>query len=280
SMALVLKPKLLIADEPTTALDVTTQKQILALIRELQEQQNTAVLFITHDFGVVAEIADRIVVMNRGRMVESGPRTDILSQPQQDYTRMLVSSVPSLTPKPARVLAEETLLEVQDLNKTYVKGGFLSHKRETLAASDISFSLQRGEVLGIVGESGSGKSSVARCIMRLIKPTSGAINLKQQDLATASGESLRQLRQDIQIVFQDPYRSLNPRIRIGEALREGMVNFGLSLEECEKRIEALLDWIGMEADILDRYPHQFSGGQRQRLCLARALALEPDVLVA
>src|SRR5690625_3803630 len=172
SMALILKPSLLIADEPTTALDVTTQKQILALIRELQEQQNTAVLFITHDFGVVAEIADRIVVMNRGRMVESGPRTDILSQPKQDYTRMLVSSVPSLIPKVARTLAEETLLEVQELNKTYVKGGFLSRKRETLAASDISFSLQRGEVLGIVGESGSGKSSVARCIMRLIKPTS------------------------------------------------------------------------------------------------------------
>lgn len=280
SMALILKPALLIADEPTTALDVTTQKQILSLIRELQEQQNTAVLFITHDFGVVAEIADRIVVLNRGEMVEEGTRQQILSEPKQQYTRMLVSSVPSLTPRPARDVPRNQLLKVDKLNKIYRQRGFLSPKRDVVAAHDISFSLNEGEVIGIVGESGSGKSSVARCIMRLIDPTSGAINLKDSNLANASGTALRQLRQHIQIVFQDPYRSLNPRLKIGEALREGMKNFNLASDEAERRIETLLDWVGLEPSVLDRYPHQFSGGQRQRICIARALALEPKVLVA
>src|SRR5690625_3116856 len=280
SMALILKPSLLIADEPTTALDVTTQKQILALIRELQEKQKTAVLLITHAFGGVAEIADRIVVLNRGKMVESGTREQILSVPPQNYTRMLVSSVPSLTPRPARSVADQTLLQVDKLNKVYRKRGFLGAKREVVAAQDISFDLNQGEVIGIVGESGSGKSSVARCIMRLIDPTSGAVNLNGQDLAQASGTTLRELRQHIQIVFQDPYRSLNPRLRIGEALREGMKNYGLPADQAEQRIDTLLDWIGLDRSILRRYPHQFSGGQRQRICIARALALEPKVLVA
>ncbi|MGO3889991.1 MAG: ABC transporter ATP-binding protein [Paenalcaligenes sp.] len=280
SMALILKPRLLIADEPTTALDVTTQKQILALIRELQEQQNTAVLFITHDFGVVAEIADRIVVMNRGAMVETGTRNSILRAPTQDYTRLLVSSVPSLVPPAPRDITPAPILQVSELNKTYEERVLFSASRKVVAANNISFTLNKGEIIGIVGESGSGKSSVARCIMRLIKPSSGQVALGDADLATASGEELRQLRQRIQIVFQDPYRSLNPRLRIHDALLEGMQNYGLSASECEKRIDTLLEWIGMDRSVLSRYPHQFSGGQRQRLCIARALVLEPDILVA
>lgn len=280
SMALILKPRLLIADEPTTALDVTTQKQILALIRELQEQQNTAVLFITHDFGVVAEIADRIVVMNRGAMVETGTRDSILRAPTQDYTRLLVSSVPSLVPPAPRDITPAPILQVSELNKTYEERVLFSASRKVVAANNISFTLNKGEIIGIVGESGSGKSSVARCIMRLIKPSSGQVALGDADLATASGEELRQLRQRIQIVFQDPYRSLNPRLRIHDALLEGMQNYGLSASECEKRIDTLLEWIGMDRSVLSRYPHQFSGGQRQRLCIARALVLEPDILVA
>lgn len=280
SMALILKPRLLIADEPTTALDVTTQKQILALIRELQEKQNTAVLFITHDFGVVAEFSDRIVVMNRGKMVETGTRDAILSNPTQDYTRMLVSSVPSLIPSEARAIAPDPILRVIDLNKTYEEKHFLAPNRSVVAADNVSFTLNRGEIVGIVGESGSGKSSVARCIMRLIEPSSGLIQLGDSDLAKAKGEALRDLRQRLQIVFQDPYRSLNPRLRIRDALLEGMENFGIPKAERDRRIAMLLDWVGMDASALERYPHQFSGGQRQRLCIARALALEPDVLVA
>lgn len=280
SMALILKPRLLIADEPTTALDVTTQKQILALIRELQEKQNTAVLFITHDFGVVAEFSDRIVVMNRGKMVETGTRDAILSNPTQDYTRMLVSSVPSLIPSEARAIAPDPILRVIDLNKTYEEKHFLAPNRSVVAADNVSFTLNRGEIVGIVGESGSGKSSVARCIMRLIEPSSGLIQLGDSDLAKAKGEALRDLRQRLQIVFQDPYRSLNPRLRIRDALLEGMENFGIPKAERDRRITMLLDWVGMDTSALERYPHQFSGGQRQRLCIARALALEPDVLVA
>ena len=280
SMALILKPRLLIADEPTTALDVTTQKQILALIRELQEKQNTAVLFITHDFGVIAEFSDRIVVMNRGKMVETGTRDAILSNPTQDYTRMLVSSVPSLIPSEARAIAPDPILRVIDLNKTYEEKHFLAPNRSVVAADNVSFTLNRGEIVGIVGESGSGKSSVARCIMRLIEPSSGLIQLGDSDLAKAKGEALRDLRQRLQIVFQDPYRSLNPRLRIHDALLEGMENFGIPKAERDRRIAMLLDWVGMDTSALERYPHQFSGGQRQRLCIARALALEPDVLVA
>lgn len=280
SMALILKPRLLIADEPTTALDVTTQKQILALIRELQEKQNTAVLFITHDFGVVAEFSDRIVVMNRGKMVETGTRDAILRNPTEAYTRMLVSSVPSLIPGQARTIVSDPILHVVDLNKTYEEIHFFSPNRSVVAADNVSFTLNKGEIIGIVGESGSGKSSVARCIMRLIKPSSGLIQLGDSDLGKAKGEALRDLRQRLQIVFQDPYRSLNPRLRIRDALLEGMENFGISKAECEKRISTLLDWVGMDQSALGRYPHQFSGGQRQRLCIARALALEPDVLVA
>jgi peptide/nickel transport system ATP-binding protein len=280
SMALILGPKLLIADEPTTALDVTTQKQILALVRELQEKHNTAVLFITHDFGVVAEIADRIVVMNRGRVVEAGTRDEILMRPREEYTRALVSSVPSLVPRPREVRNDQVVLSVTALNKTYAEKRWFGGGRSVAAAQDVSLTLRRGEIVGIVGESGSGKSTVARCVVRLLHPTSGAIEICGEDIAEVSGTQLRALREKVQIVFQDPYRSLNPRLTVGESMIEGLTNFGKTRTEALVRARELLHTVGLEEGAMHRYPHQFSGGQRQRICIARALAVGPDVLVA
>jgi len=280
SMALILGPKLLIADEPTTALDVTTQEQILSLIRELQKKHNTAVMFITHDFGVVAEIAERIVVMHRGQVVEMGQREEILARPRQPYTRMLVSSVPSLIPKKRETPKGEIVLEVVGLNKTYAEKRFLRGGRTVVAAKDVNLTLRRGEIVGLVGESGSGKSTVARCIVRLIDPTSGAICVNGSDIARVVRRRLRPLRQRFQIVFQDPYRSLNPRRRVGDSIIEGLVNFDMPRDQAWVKAGELLRLVGLTADVMQRYPHQFSGGQRQRICIARALALAPDLLVA
>jgi peptide/nickel transport system ATP-binding protein len=280
SMALILEPKLLIADEPTTALDVTTQKQILALIRELQEKHGTAVLFITHDFGVVAEIADRVVVMNKGEVVEVGTRDDILMRPSQAYTRALVSAVPSLVPEARPPVDGVVMLETLGLNKTYGDKRWFGRGRRVAAAQDINLTLRRSEILGIVGESGSGKSTVARCIVRLQDPTSGSILIHGEDIASTRGQALRAMRQRVQIVFQDPYRSLNPRLSVGESIIEGLINHGMPRPEALERARALAKSVGIDAGLLSRYPHQFSGGQRQRICIARALALEPDILVA
>ncbi|TEA71965.1 ABC transporter ATP-binding protein [Allopusillimonas ginsengisoli] len=280
AMALILKPRLLIADEPTTALDVTTQKQILLLIRELQEQHNTAVLFITHDFGVVAEIADRIAVMRSGRIVEVGAKDDILARPAQAYTRMLVSSVPSLIPRKSRAIQEASVLDVSALNKTYITKSMFGMRRSVPAAQDINLTVRRGEIVGIVGESGSGKSTVARCVVRLLDPTSGAIRIHGEDIAQVAGEPLHALRRRIQIVFQDPYRSLNPRVKVGDSIIEGLINFGVPRTQALQKASELLSTVGLDDGALQRYPHQFSGGQRQRICIARALALEPDILVA
>jgi peptide/nickel transport system ATP-binding protein len=280
AMALILEPRLLIADEPTTALDVTTQKQILSLIRELQEKHDTAVMFITHDFGVVAEIADRIVVLNRGQVVEAGQRDDILARPREDYTRMLVSSVPSLTPKKRDAPTGDIVLDVSALHKTYSEKRLFGGGRTVAAAQDVNLTLRRGEIVGVVGESGSGKSTVARCIVRLIDPTSGAVHLNGADIARISRGKMRQARQRIQIVFQDPYRSLNPRLRVGDSVIEGLINYGMPREDALKKAAELMRVVGLEPDAMQRYPHQFSGGQRQRICIARALALQPDILVA
>ncbi|PLC48142.1 microcin ABC transporter ATP-binding protein [Pollutimonas subterranea] len=281
AMALILKPKLLIADEPTTALDVTTQKQILSLIRELQTKHGTAVIFITHDFGVVAEIADRILVMNQGSVVETGTRDQVLANPAQDYTRMLVSSVPSLTPHTRAAPDGEIILNVRGLNKFYDKAKRLFKKTERVAAaSDVTLTLRRGEILGIVGESGSGKSTVARCVVRLIDPSSGEIRLHDDDITVLGRSRLMPIRKRIQIIFQDPYRSLNPRRRVGDSIIEGLLNYGTARGDAIKQALRAMELVGLPADTLDRYPHQFSGGQRQRICIARALVMEPDVLVA
>ena len=280
SMALVLQPRLLIADEPTTALAVTTQAQILALIRELQEKHNTAVMFITHDFGVVAEIADRIVVMHRGCVVEMGAREDILARPREAYTRMLVSAVPSLIPRQRDALGGEIVLGVVGLNKIYSEKRFLGSRRMVAAVQEFDLTVRRGEIVGLVGESGSGKSTVARCVVRLVDPTSGAIHINGRDIAGATRRALRPLRQRFQIIFQDPYRSLNPRRRVGDSIIEGLVNFGMRRDQALTKAGELLRLVDLDPDIMPRYPHQFSGGQRQRICIARALALQPDLLVA
>ena len=282
AMALVLEPVLLIADEPTTALDVTPQAQILHLISELQRKHGTGVLFITHDFGVVAEIADRVAVLRLGDLVEMGPKEDVLMRPQHDYTKMLIAAVPGIHPKAkARQTDAPIVLQVVGLDKTYGGQGWFSSKRhEVHAAKAVNFTIRKGETLGIVGESGSGKSTVARCVVRLIDPSAGSIDLEGDDLAKLSGAKLRALRKRVQIVFQDPYRSLNPRRTVGETIMEGPMNFGLSREEAAKRARSLMEWVRMDPSVLNRYPHQFSGGQRQRISIARALAMEPELLIA
>jgi ABC-type glutathione transport system ATPase component len=281
AMALVLEPKLLIADEPTTALDVTTQKQILTLIRDLQRDHGTAVLFITHDMGVVAEIADRVAVMRQGRLVETGTLHTILRAPAMEYTRNLLSAVPSLVPRAPRAdTTEPVVLEANELGKVYRERSFFGRVREVAAAQDVTLTLRKGRTLGIVGESGSGKSTVARCIVRLIDPTSGGIRLAGHKISDLSRRLLQPHRKRIQIIFQDPYRSLNPRITIGETIAEGPVNYGMPHADALAKARELLELVDLPVDAISRYPHQFSGGQRQRIAIARALALDPDVLVA
>ena len=281
AMALVLEPGLLIADEPTTALDVTTQAQILKLIKDIQRERGMAVLFITHDFGVVSEIADRVAVLRVGELVELGAMREVLSRPRHDYTRTLIASVPSMVPRGSpRDASAPLVLRTENLTKVYADGGLFGRKQPIHAAQGVSIEIRRGEVLGIVGESGSGKSTVARCIARLIEPTGGRIWLGADELARMSGRRLRKHRRRIQIVFQDPYRSLNPRRKVGESIIEGPMNFGLSRAEAIKRAAGLLEFVRLDRNALERFPQEFSGGQRQRICIARALAMEPELLIA
>jgi peptide/nickel transport system ATP-binding protein len=281
AMALVLDPVLVIADEPTTALDVTTQAQILALIRDLQARHGTGVLFITHDFGVVAEIAHRVAVLRLGELVELGTRDEVLKRPRHDYTRMLIAAVPTLQPHGRKAdAASPVVLETRNLDKTYLDRSWLAKRREVPAAKHVSLSVRRGQTLGIVGESGSGKSTVARCIVRLIDPTAGEIRVHGEDIAALKQRALVPLRRRVQIVFQDPYRSLNPRRTVGEAIIEGPLNLGVPRAQALDRARRLMELVRMDAAALDRYPHQFSGGQRQRICIARALAMEPELLIA
>ena len=281
AMALALDPALLIADEPTTALDVTTQAQILDLIVQIQRRHGMAVLFITHDFGVVAEIAHRVAVLRTGELVESGPRDEVLKRPQHDYTKMLIRSVPTLKPHARIAQPSPVVLETRKLSKTYSTGGWLGGaRREVHAAQEVSLEVRRGQTLGIVGESGSGKSTVARCIVRLIEPSAGEVLLDGEDIAAMPRRRLHGMRRRVQIVFQDPYRSLNPRRTVGEAIVEGPMNYGMSRPAALARARNLMELVRMDPQTLGRYPHQFSGGQRQRICIARALAMEPDLLVA
>ncbi len=283
AMALALEPEILIADEPTTALDVTTQAQILELIRELQKKHGMAVMFITHDFGVVAEIADRVAVMQYGRIVEAGTADEVLDNPSHDYTKKLIAAIPTLaTDQAVAGIDKAPVLEVEGLCKTYVTGGgFLGRNpRVVKAVQNVSFTLAEGETLGIVGESGSGKSSVGRCLVRLMEPDEGMVRLGGHDMAKLKGEALREARKSIQMIFQDPYASLNPRSKIGRIIAEGPMAHGVSKGEAYANAERLLELVGLDASAIDRYPHEFSGGQRQRIGIARALALEPRVIIA
>ena len=281
AVALALEPKLLIADEPTTALDVTTQAQILKLVDELRHKHGTAVLFITHDFGVVAEIADDVAVLQNGICVESGRAEEVLQKPGHDYTRRLLAAVPSLTPPPPKDLSgQPDALIVRNLQKTYGGRGFFGGARKVVAAKDVEFTIKRGETLGLVGESGSGKSTVGRCILRLIEPDDGYIKVGDTEFHGVPVRQLRPLRKRIQMVFQDPYASLNPRRTAGRIIAEGPEAQGVPRADAEKRARELLELVGLGASAAQRYPHEFSGGQRQRIGIARALALDPDVLVA
>jgi ABC-type glutathione transport system ATPase component len=282
AMALALHPTVLIADEPTTALDVTTQAQILALIRQLQSERQMGVLFITHDFGVVAEIADRVAVLQHGRIVELGTKDQVLNDPQHEYTRRLIAAVPSLDPPERRSLERApTMLSVKSLNKTYRTGGGLFRGRRVVhAAKNVTLSIRKGETLGLVGESGSGKTTVGRCLVRLIEPDSGRMDFRGVDLNAFNGRQLRPFRKKIQMIFQDPFASLNPRHKVGDIVAAGPIAFGATRLEAQKRSHDLLRLVGLEPSAADRYPHEFSGGQRQRIGIARALALDPELLIA
>ncbi len=275
AMALILKPSLLICD------DVTTQAEILKLIRELQTESGTAVLFITHDFGVVAEIADRVVVLRLGDMIEQGAKLQVLQQPREPYTRMLLAAVPALVPR-TRPPVEKAypLLDACGIGKTYVTGSWPARKRKVQAAIDVSLMVHPGETVGIVGESGSGKSTVARCIARLIEPSAGDIFADGRSVAKARGRALYPFRRGVQVVFQDPYRSLDPRQTVGASIVEGPLNFGVPYAQAWQRAEELMTLVRLRPDALNRYPSEFSGGQRQRISIARALACEPKVLIA
>jgi peptide/nickel transport system ATP-binding protein len=282
AMALTLEPDILIADEPTTALDVTTQAQILALIREIQAARRMAVLFITHDFGVVAEIANRIAVMQRGRLVEQGDRATVLQSPHHSYTRTLLAAVPDLVPGAPRANfgGSDIAMHVRGLHKTFRSGGILSSGTAVHAVKDVTFDIRRGETLGIVGESGSGKSTLARCVARLVQPDAGEIRVGELDFGRLAHGALRRARKRIQMVFQDPYGSLDPRRTVGSLIAEGPIVHGVAAPAAMQRALELLELVGLDSRAAQRYPHEFSGGQRQRIGLARALALEPHVLIA
>ncbi|MGW5718668.1 dipeptide ABC transporter ATP-binding protein [Amycolatopsis sp. NPDC003865] len=308
AMAVANEPKLLIADEPTTALDVTVQAEILELLRDLRERLGTAILLITHDMGVVADLADRVVVMHDGRVVEQGAVQDVFTAPAERYTRQLLGSVVSLGSaatagleralaagvevSPGHVAAaghpavdsvpdvpsEAPLLRVADLSVTY-RGRFRAHA--VRAADGVSLHVEPGEILGLVGESGSGKSTVARAVTGLLAPTSGSVRIGDTDIARARGRAAKALRRRIGVVFQDPLSSLNPRTTVGESVATPLrLHRAVRSSEVDSRVAGLLTAVQLSPSLRTRYPHELSGGQRQRVCIARALALRPDLLVA
>lgn len=305
AMALACKPKLLIADEPTTALDVTIQAQILELMRELQQEIGMGVLFITHDMGVVAEIADRVVVMLRGEKVEEASVKELFSSAKHGYTKMLLSAVPKLgalagsdTPRRFPTMSVdgpgseqpfekdnrgEKILDVRGLTTRFaIRGGLLGKvKGNVHAVEDVSFDLRAGETLSIVGESGCGKTTTGRSILRLVEPIAGTVIFEGQDVINASSGELRKARQRMQMIFQDPYGSLNPRKTIGSAISEPLYVHKIGDQnKVQNRVEELLELVGMKPEHALRFPHEFSGGQRQRLCIARCLGLNPSLIVA
>jgi peptide/nickel transport system ATP-binding protein len=286
AMALALEPELLIADEPTTALDVTIQAQILDLLRELNRERDLATILITHDFGVVAEMADRVLVMHEGRIVERGDLDKVFYATEDPYTRKLLGAVLRLDQappaRPAR--ADAPLLEVTDLVKHFpVKRGLLIDREvdQVRAVDGVSFSVAPGETLGLVGESGSGKSTLSRAVLQLLRPTSGSVRFEGREIAGLSRREMRPLRPRMQMVFQDPYASLNPRKRVGQIVGEPLrVQGRASGGELRRQVSELLERVGLSPEHYQRYPHEFSGGQRQRVGIARALALRPKLIVA
>jgi peptide/nickel transport system ATP-binding protein len=284
AMALALEPTILIADEPTTALDVTTQAQILELIRDIQRRKGMSVLFITHDFGVVAEIADSVVVMEKGRIVEQGSALQVLKSPAHPYTRRLIAAVPLLTGEdrtPLDAASKAPILKVDGLVKTYRSGSSLFGKQRIVAAvNEVSFELAPGRTLGVVGESGSGKTSLGRLLIKLLDSDGGQILFEGRDIAALSQAEFRPLRPQIQMIFQDPFASLNPRSTIGHILTVAPVAHGMPYAQARKEARALLSHVGLDAGAYGRYPHEFSGGQRQRIGIARALMFKPKLLIA
>lgn len=297
AMALACNPALIIADEPTTALDVTVQAQILGLLRELQRESGTAVLFITHDMGVVAEVADDVLVMRGGREIERGPVHDIFSRPRDPYTRILIEAAPSLVGKlvdatieptpvdgpPRPVPGQVSVLEVDRLAVRFpVHGGPLGRLTGMVhAVEDVSFSIGRSETLGLVGESGSGKSTIGKAVVNLVPIHSGAVRVSGTEVDYADPRSLARLRRDVQMVFQDPFGSLNARQRIGEAIMEPMLVHGIAKgAEATEKMEWLMERVGLDPSRSSSLPHEFSGGQRQRICIARALAMSPKLIIA
>ena len=303
AMALACEPRLLIADEPTTALDVTIQAEILGLMNKLQKDTGTAVMFITHDMAVVAQMADRVVVMFRGEKVEEGPVEDIFENPQHPYTQNLLAAVPKLgemhgqpTPKPLSLIGqpeksligsvpptEEVLLDVRNLTTRFsVKGGFFRRKVARVhALENVSFSIKKGATLSLVGESGSGKSTCGRSILRLEEPQSGSIKLGDTDVLALDSAGLREARRDMQMVFQDPFASLNPQMTLTDQVAEPMKNYNMAQgSELMDRVARLFDRVELPRAFMRRFPHELSGGQRQRIAIARALALNPKLLIA
>ena len=283
AMALALEPALIIADEPTTALDVTTQAQILHLMKDIQRRHGTSILFITHDFGVVAEIADRVAVMRYGKLVETGTVKEVLSNPTQDYTKALVAAVPSMVPrhKPSK-RPENSILVINNLEKTYsARGGVFGGKSKAVhAVADVSLKVPKGHSLALVGESGSGKSTLARCIVGLEQCDSGEILLDGINIAGLSRAEMRPYRSAVQMIFQDPFSSLNPRQKVGDIISLGPMVQGIKKDKAWEDAKDLLGLVGLDPKVADRYPHEFSGGQRQRIGIARAIAMKPKLIIA
>jgi len=286
AMALALEPEVLIADEPTTALDVTIQAQILELLRRLNRERNLATLLITHDLGVVAEVADRVLVMHEGRIVEGGTLDEVFYSPKDPYTRSLLGAVIRLDHSPPQRSSRQRapLLEVTDLVKYFpVKRGVMLEREvdRVRAVNGVSLRVETGETLGLVGESGCGKSTLCRAILQLLKPSAGSVRFEGREIAGLSRRRMRPLRGDLQMIFQDPYASLNPRKRIGQIVGEPLRLQGVdSGTQRRRRAQELLERVGLSPEHCDRYPHEFSGGQRQRIGIARALALRPKLIVA